>query len=429
MDLNGKPWDDLPDWESVQGSWERFIERSFRKHVHLMIDNLKNSAIVVGTKIFVAPERQSTTSKAVSNTELVDESEDEFEGGSDEDIDGKARRDDTDDGSEIETQEESGKVEGSDDAYDNEFGEGFEDGYEQGDRSGSESGSDAETWEMEEWAGIPQVNDEEVEDDGETDHDGERTVSGDELVRSSEDHSIPNVNHEREPNPTTPASSRSQPLTTENIPAFFRDAAEYLVGITHHQQWFKLVTVWLRLEESLGYHTGKVSCFVEYPITISNYRLQGRLLKGSRPDEIGYFIQNARNYKKAPSLAGGRLRQFVEEWKQWWAELQPKWRNTKDWPFERQSSTKGSWETLLLGGPNGIYLIMISLSWWVSAVTKDSQDGKDWHEALEALKEVHWVFSQLLKSMALTAPPPNHAQPKRKHSGVPQPVSKRSRYI
>lgn len=139
-------------------------------------------------------------------------------------------------------------------------------------------------------------------------------------------------------------------------------------------------------------------------------------------------MKNHRNYKKAPSLTGRKLKLFTEEWKRWWAELQPKWRDTKVWPFEREPNTSGSWDTLLQGGPNGVYLVILSAAWWVSGISKDSEDGELWDEVLEVLDEVYWVFSQLLSSVAPTASP-NYSQPKRKHNQIPEPAPKRRKRI
>lgn len=107
-------------------------------------------------------------------------------------------------------------------------------------------------------------------------------------------------------------------------------------------------------------------------------------------------MQNHRNYSKVPSLAGHRLKPFVAGWKLWWGELQPAWRDTTQWPPARDRATKGTdWRCLQQGGPNGLYLVIVSLAWWFRAVLdKESRQQK---EVFEAMKDVGWVLKNLVE--------------------------------
>lgn len=130
-------------------------------------------------------------------------------------------------------------------------------------------------------------------------------------------------------------------------------------------------------------------------------------------------MQNARKYTRSPSLAGKALKVYVEKWKLWWAELQPRWRNTKVWPFERKS---GSWEVLLKVGKNGVYVVILSLAWWMSALSKNPPSQKQQDEFLAVLDDVNWVFSQLIDPTAPLSPSPER---KRLHGQLPKPTPKR----
>lgn len=107
-------------------------------------------------------------------------------------------------------------------------------------------------------------------------------------------------------------------------------------------------------------------------------------------------MQNHRNYSKVPSLAGFRLKPFIAGWKSWWRELQPAWRDIVDWPPARDCALEGmDWECLRQGGPNGLYLVIVSLAWWFCAVLdKEPQQKK---EVTEAMKDVGWVLNNLIK--------------------------------
>lgn len=110
-------------------------------------------------------------------------------------------------------------------------------------------------------------------------------------------------------------------------------------------------------------------------------------------------MQNKRDFKRVPALTGPRLKLFASKWRLWWTELQPSWRETEQWPFERtitQAADGDTWDTLLQGGSNGVFLIIVSLSWWVSAVHKGSgKQTNAWKELSEAMADVDWVFEQL----------------------------------
>lgn len=93
-------------------------------------------------------------------------------------------------------------------------------------------------------------------------------------------------------------------------------------------------------------------------------------------------------------MAGHRLKPFVANWKLWWAELQPIWRSTEQWPFDHTVPAGSSWDVLLQGGPNGVYSVIVSLGWWVSAV---SGQTKQQDEAFDVAKDVRWVFEQLFE--------------------------------
>jgi hypothetical protein len=90
---------------------------------------------------------------------------------------------------------------------------------------------------------------------------------------------------------------------------------------------------------------------------------------------------------------------FAGEFTNWWRVLQPEWRvhegsldlSTDDPPDDE------TWEELAKPGKNGLFLLMLALWWWSSAVDQsDVQSEKDvW---IHAAQDVDWVLTQILNS-------------------------------
>lgn len=109
-------------------------------------------------------------------------------------------------------------------------------------------------------------------------------------------------------------------------------------------------------------------------------------------------MQNARNYAKSPVLTATKLRPYATTWKLWWKVLQPAWRGADEWPFRRNVAAEGKdWGVLLRGGNNGLYLIIVSLGWWLLAASKASEERPgEWEEVVNVIADVDWVFERLL---------------------------------
>ena len=85
-------------------------------------------------------------------------------------------------------------------------------------------------------------------------------------------------------------------------------------------------------------------------------------------------------------------------WRSWWEILQPHWRSVDVWPFSRDvSDSTADWACLLQGGSNGLYLVVVSLGWWVVAASKVIEEKPtEWTQTSEAMVDVDWVLGQLL---------------------------------
>ena len=144
----------------------------------------------------------------------------------------------------------------------------------------------------------------------------------------------------------------------------------------------------------------------------------------SRPEQVGWWFRNGRcDFNKVPEILS--LAHYREMWIRWWKSLQPTWRCPDDisecpWPLPRKlPSDHGMlWEKLLAGGKDGLFVVVMSLSWWI---LKCPQDGEEISELEKALVDVSWVLANMLSVFpprALEEMPsfPPHSRPN--HSGM-----------
>jgi hypothetical protein len=87
------------------------------------------------------------------------------------------------------------------------------------------------------------------------------------------------------------------------------------------------------------------------------------------------------------------------QWKWWWVSMQPEWRNNGDvWPPTREHSGYEEWAILASGGSNGLFLVILSLSWWAKADLTDNTR----EVLLSAIEDVQWVIDQIAAGLSST---------------------------
>ena len=113
----------------------------------------------------------------------------------------------------------------------------------------------------------------------------------------------------------------------------------------------------------------------------------------SRPNEIAWWFKHGRRRlstpKDLPHIES--VQEFENEWVQWWSEIQPEWRDTKDWPFAQEDAVGRCWGHLPKGGKYGLFLIVISLGWWI-----DVRDPLEASKVDAAVADVSWVLKNLV---------------------------------
>ena len=95
------------------------------------------------------------------------------------------------------------------------------------------------------------------------------------------------------------------------------------------------------------------------------------------------------------------LSEYEDCWISWWKGLQPPWRNTGNWPLLQSHSTVDAWDKLLVGGKDGIFVVVMALSWWIS---KTKQGTSESQKLTEAVADVSWVLSHLVSALSAKTP-------------------------
>jgi len=96
-----------------------------------------------------------------------------------------------------------------------------------------------------------------------------------------------------------------------------------------------------------------------------------------------------------PSL---NVRLYGKIFKEWWAKIQLSWRN-EGGTFMRNVPQDKTWQTLKKGGTTGIYVVVIGLSWWVTAQHAE-RDADVW----TLINDLLWVIQQMKKCMGSITP-------------------------
>ncbi len=117
-----------------------------------------------------------------------------------------------------------------------------------------------------------------------------------------------------------------------------------------------------------------------------------------------HWINRGRNYDKLPKIKS--LAMFVTTWKKWWLRLQPPCRRPDGgaWPpLRTMPASADDWSAVKRGGCNGLFMVIMALSWWVHHA---AEDPALLLEARNAAEDVHWVCTAMLgDSLIPTADP------------------------
>ncbi len=106
-----------------------------------------------------------------------------------------------------------------------------------------------------------------------------------------------------------------------------------------------------------------------------------------------FWTSRGRNYEKPPKIKS--LPAFVSAFRQWWARLQPPTRREEGavWPLLRNApADAAAWSALRRGGCNGIFMVLMCLSWWFASLS----EGDDTSELQLAVEDVTWACTTMV---------------------------------
>lgn len=148
---------------------------------------------------------------------------------------------------------------------------------------------------------------------------------------------------------------------------------------------------------------GVLSKWVAFEVLMVGSALEDVLLGCvSRPPEVAMWKKEHRIIHKVPSVKVG---EYALLWIDWYISLNESWRTQGrgTLPLPRDVPKDATWKSLRKGGPNGIFILILSLYWWFCAVKHDEEARKVY---LTAVEDVEWVLGQLVA----LGPPPSASQ-------------------
>jgi hypothetical protein len=94
-----------------------------------------------------------------------------------------------------------------------------------------------------------------------------------------------------------------------------------------------------------------------------------------------------------------KVTEFAVEWRDWWDTLQASWHSGGSGPSHRDCPANADWKILQHGGTNGIFIILMCLSWWNKAMT--SLTHREVFDA--AVEDVAWALEHVCTSIPVLA--------------------------
>jgi len=91
---------------------------------------------------------------------------------------------------------------------------------------------------------------------------------------------------------------------------------------------------------------------------------------------------------------------YGRAWIAWWTACQPRWRQGKGWPLPKEQGTETNWGKLAARGQNGIFIVVMSTTWWAASLKPTDHRGT----FDEAVDDIRWVIDQILESNPAPVP-------------------------
>ena len=106
-------------------------------------------------------------------------------------------------------------------------------------------------------------------------------------------------------------------------------------------------------------------------------------------------LYRVEDYEKDEELRVSDLKDVSEYFKTYWMSIQPTWRQSSTWPPSQTASGAGDWSCLTKGGPDGLYVVIKMLNFWLLL----RWYGDEIPPYTVALTDVHWTLGEVLKQL------------------------------
>ncbi|PIL23669.1 hypothetical protein GSI_13418 [Ganoderma sinense ZZ0214-1] len=147
-------------------------------------------------------------------------------------------------------------------------------------------------------------------------------------------------------------------------PEWIGEGRDHLLEASKEDWWWELIEAWCTLEAALKYPQGARHCL------------------GTKfcPEEVKNWINRGQNYAKPSKIK--TLAKFGDNVDAAWPLLRSAPRDDSEWSEVRKGSC------------NGIFMVLVCLSWWLHAV-QDSGDVGNMADLRDAVEDVKWVLLQI----------------------------------
>ncbi|PPQ76963.1 hypothetical protein CVT24_009373 [Panaeolus cyanescens] len=114
----------------------------------------------------------------------------------------------------------------------------------------------------------------------------------------------------------------------------------------------------------------------------------------SRPNEVQVWIKRKKPFKSTPVSVDPNT--YATQFNSWWFGLQPSWRSAKsakkveDVLRINTKLDREHWNSVLKGGNNGLYVVVMALSWWLRS---DPASVDVW----PVVDDVRWVIQRVTR--------------------------------
>ncbi|KAF7971012.1 hypothetical protein HWV62_22281 [Athelia sp. TMB] len=163
-------------------------------------------------------------------------------------------------------------------------------------------------------------------------------------------------------------------------------------------RWMKaIVPAMEKVAPSCAAVNGAMKAWVEFEdlMDYPESKAQKNILsKDNRPVEVDRWIKDHRKPHAMPDVTAN-VTSFSKAWRAWWAGLLPIEHNTE---HNNASRDLSDYAEVQKAGPNGVFLLVLSLVWWGGAV-RDQGEGsiQDWRAAVADLTDVIKFFNDSMK--------------------------------